>query len=62
MNPSTLPALIALLCALAGGAPAAASAAPVRAAEGLWAYTGPAQPDAALTVWENNPPTAPEKP
>lgn len=40
MNPSTLPALIALLCALAGSAPAAASAAPVRAAEGLWAYTG----------------------
>ena len=40
MNPSTLPALIALLYALAGGAPAAASAAPVRAAEGLWAYTG----------------------
>lgn len=40
MNPSTLPALIALLCALAGSAPAAASAAPVHAAEGLWAYTG----------------------
>lgn len=61
MNPSTLPALIALLCALAGSAPAAASTAPVRAAEGLWAYTGPVTRDAAM-VWENNPSTAPEKP
>ena len=52
MNPSTLPAPIALLCALAGGAPAAAVEHDLKVE----------RRGDALTVWENDPSTAPEKP